>query len=75
MSGRIAAAVKTLHLAFRAREGSVVGGVPLRHSKHEWEDCRRHENPPSRVSSKGGVCGAWNSPPSLEMRAGGLVLV
>jgi hypothetical protein len=52
----------------------VVGGIPLCHSKHEWEGCHCRENPPSHVSSEGGVCGRWNSPPSLETRVGGLPL-
>ena len=37
VSGRVAVAVKTLRLTFRAREGSVVGSIHLRHSKREWE--------------------------------------
>ncbi len=59
----VSVGVKTLRLVFR---GWVVGGISLRHSKCEWEDCRRRENPPSRVSSEGGVGGGWNFPPSLE---------
>jgi hypothetical protein len=34
--------------------GSVVGGIPLHHSKHEWEGWRRRENPLCHVSSEGG---------------------
>jgi hypothetical protein len=47
--------VKTLQLAFRAREGPVVGIIALQHSKCEWEGSRWRENPPARISSKGGV--------------------
>ena len=33
---RVAVAMKTLRLTFRVREGSVMGGIPIRHSKCEW---------------------------------------
>jgi hypothetical protein len=66
--------MKTLRLAFRARKGSVVGAIPLRHSKREWERWCWRENAPSRVSSEGGpggVCGGCDSPLPLETRVGG----
>ena len=63
-SGRRWCEPPSRHFVFRVREGSVVGGIPLRCSKREWEHWHWHENPPSRISSEGGV---WNSPLSLEM--------
>ena len=35
VSGRVAVAMKSLRLTIRAREGSVEGGIPLRHWKCE----------------------------------------
>ena len=43
-TGRVAVAVKTLRLTFRAREGFVVGEIHLRHSKRKCERCRCCEN-------------------------------
>jgi hypothetical protein len=49
-----------LQLAFRARERLVVGTNPLQHSRFEWEGVSWQENPPTRVSSEGGiVLGVW----------------
>jgi hypothetical protein len=65
--------------ALRARERLVVGTNPLQHSRFEWEGVSWQENPPTRVSSEGGVVlsgqvggGGHKSPlyPNREWRGG-----
>ncbi len=77
-SGGVVVGRETLRLVLRASEGLwwvgrlvVMGTNPLRHSNREWEAVSWQENPPTRVSSEGGVGGGRESPPSLESRVGG----
>ena len=60
-----------LQLAFKAREGLVVGANPLCHPNRKREDGGWQVKPPTRVSSEGGAGSGCESPPSPKSQAGG----
>ncbi len=52
-----------------------MGANPLRHSNREWEGGGLQATPSTRISSEEGGRGGCESPPSLESRVEGWLLV
>jgi hypothetical protein len=67
---RVFTATMTLPLVFRVTDGNSTNHKPLPHSKRETEGLHGNGNPPTRISSDGGILHFPQTPPSLKTRDG-----